>query len=314
MGYDVVAIGTNHNLPVEDPIKTAERISPLFDGPISIGYDEKWEYNPKNNTISQSDEYKWIEIAKINPSREGKTTRFSIENHCARKIYGELAANIDNIKFAADQREWFLTEATEEPFALYECETPHSFELDLRIFKEIVDFGYTFPGRWRNFYNALNNPHIQPNKNNIFEFRKHIYRQLKVCGCDIAYYFADDGPGMYLFDSINLPAKEWVDFLDSGKYVKNGKPLIVEVKNILDHTLELPEDEWVDCYIDDFSDFRGNMLSERLLTKDLDKHMQWYEVNPSSDTSSGYAIREALTSQESPNLGYIMALILSGLS
>ncbi|MBD5272292.1 MAG: hypothetical protein HDS42_03325 [Bacteroides sp.] len=256
MGWDIVAIGINHNLPVEDPNKTAERISSLVDGPISVGYYESWMYKPDVNKIIES-EYEWIEISKINSSKQGYVVFFSIENYCARKIYRDLADKIDSVEFEnEDQRNWFMGEAKDEPFALYEFESQSGPYFDLRIFKEIVDFNYDFPGRWFQFVRTLKKPNDIPNKENILEFRKHIFRQLKACGCNEAYYFADQGPGELLYNILDKPAKEWIDYLEKGEFISDGKPKIIEIPKHLDNSIQLSDNDWIDCFIDDFSDFK----------------------------------------------------------
>ncbi len=256
MGWDIVAIGTNHNLPVEDPIKTAERISTLVDGPISVGYYESWIFSPENNRIKRSQEYKWVEIAKISPQRDGMTTLFSIEDYCARKIYSDLQGTIENELFVnKEERDRFVSDATDAPFALYECDSQTRPFFDLRILKEIVEFTDNFPGRWFQFVRTLKNPLAQPNKDCILELRKHIFRQLKACGCDKAYYFADQGPGELLSNAIDNSAKEWVGYLERGEFVDDKKPMIVEVEKLLDGSLILSDDDWIDCFIDNFYDF-----------------------------------------------------------
>ena len=256
MGWDIVAIGTNHNLPVGDPFKTAERLSSLVDGPISVGYYESWIYKPDVNKIIES-EYEWIEISKINSSKQGSVVFFSIENYCARKIYRDLADKIDSVEFEnEDQRNWFMGEAKDEPFALYEFESQSGPYFDLRIFKEIVDFNYDFPGRWFQFVRTMKNPQDKSNKDCIVEFRQHIFNQLKACGCDKAYYFADQGPTAMLYDSIDMSAKDWVEYLEKGAYTENRNPIIVEIQKLLDGRLKVAEDDWIDYFVDDFSDLK----------------------------------------------------------
>lgn len=259
MGWDIVAIGTNHNLPVEDPIKTTGRLIRLVDGPISVGYNESWIFKPESNSIVWSKDYKWIEIEKIGLEQKGPTMLFSINDYCARKIYLDHKKTIDKIKFVnKEERDWFMSEATDEPFALYECDSQAGPLFDLRIFKEIVEFTNNFPGRWFQFVRALNNPLAAPNKNHILEFRKHIYSQLKACGCDNAYYFADQGPGEWLYDAIDKSAKDWTDYLEKGEYIKDRTPMIIEVQKILDGSIILSEEDCIDCFIDNFYDLQNS--------------------------------------------------------
>ena len=260
MGWDIVAIGTNHNLPVEDPVKTAERISSLVDGPISVGYYENWIFNPACNRIESSNENNWIEIKRINSCKPGSAAFFSIEHYCARNIYTAIADIIDKVEFVDNQeRDWFLSDATDEPFALYECERLKKPSFYLRILKEIIDFDYDFPGRWFQFVRAMKNPHDKPNEDYILEFRQNIFRQLMTCGCDKAYYFADQGVTALLFDNIDKSATDWVEYLETGDYAEDRNSIIVKVQELLDGRLKFAEEDGIDCFVDDFSDLRkGN--------------------------------------------------------
>lgn len=53
MGWDIVAIGLNHNLPIDNPSAIAERLIPLFNSPIDIGYYKDWELDPNTKIIKR---------------------------------------------------------------------------------------------------------------------------------------------------------------------------------------------------------------------------------------------------------------------
>ncbi|MBD5191578.1 MAG: hypothetical protein HDS88_01675 [Bacteroidales bacterium] len=74
-------------------------------------------------------------------------------------------------------------------------------------------------GRWFQFVRAFNSSDVLSNKVDISDFRKYIFRQLKACGCDKAYYFADQGSGEWLYNAIDKPAKEWIEYLEKGEYI-----------------------------------------------------------------------------------------------
>ena len=256
MGWNIVAIGTNHRLPVEDALLTAKAVSPLIDAPISVGYYENWIFDMEERRILSSDKVGWVEMDRVNSGRGGRPVFFSLCDYCARRIFSELNGSLDSVTFDSDRnKDYFFSDAIDEPFALYEIDGHVNPYFDLRIFKEIVDFSFDYPGRWSQFVSDLRRPHVMPNKAHIMDFRRHIFRQMQVCGCDRAYYFADQGPGEWLFDAINLPAQEWVDYMRGGSYIRNGRPIIMEVQRLLDGSLKLLEDGYADCFVDDFSDF-----------------------------------------------------------
>lgn len=256
MGWDIVAIGTNHKLPIDNPIKTAERISLLTNRPLSIGYYEDWKYSPSDHSITRGS-YDWHEISRLNPNAKGKTILFSIENYSARKTYSQHFKSLRDIHFGnSDEREWFVECATGEPFAIYECDDDKPENFDLRVCKDIVEFTENFKGRWFQFVDALKDPESSPHKEHIQEFRNYIFQQMKACGCDVAYYFADQGSGEFLYDFINKPSKEWVEYLEKGDWAEDANPKIVEVRDLLNGSIVLSEEDWIDCFIDDFSDYK----------------------------------------------------------
>ena len=77
-----------------------------------------------------------------------------------------------------------------------------------------------------------------------------------VCGCNKAYYFADQGDGEMLFNVIDKTAKEWVDYLEKGEYISDRRPEIIEIPKLLGNSIRLSDNDWIDCFIDDFSDFK----------------------------------------------------------
>lgn len=53
MGWDIVAIGTHHTLPIQNPVETAKRLAPILDGIVSVGYTKRYEYDKDANIISE---------------------------------------------------------------------------------------------------------------------------------------------------------------------------------------------------------------------------------------------------------------------
>lgn len=113
MGWDIVAIGTNHNLPIEDPVATAKRLLPLYPGPLSIGYFSDWEYNSKKNLISRKFSG-WQELSLLIGQKDGETVKFVIEDACALKIYKELGDRFGKVNFTdEDEKKWFMSDIEE---------------------------------------------------------------------------------------------------------------------------------------------------------------------------------------------------------
>lgn len=257
MGWDIVAIGTNHNLPVKDPVKTAERIAPLVDGPISVGYYEEWIYDEKLNRIDTPEgRWQWKEIARVNADKIGPLIFFEISNYCVRKIFAEIRDKLKFVQFEYEEdREQFLYLAKRKPFELYKCFDKEPRTFNMWIYREIVEFSENFPGRWRHFERTFENAPDSLEVRSLHEFRNHIFKQFQVCGCDMAYYFADQGPGEMLLDNLNLSSKKWRAYLVSGDFIDDSDcPKIMKICDYLTGDKILNAEDWVDCFIDDFSD------------------------------------------------------------
>lgn len=256
MGWDVVAIGTNHNLPINDPFATARRLATIITGTLSVGYYTEFEYNALRRRVSRpSDCFKWHELQLFDTEKVGPQYLFEIINGSAKQIF-ERVQSFDNLSFENEKvEERFRDAILEEPFALYEisCEAS-SFEP--RVFKEIIDFSVSFNyGRWAQFEDIFKKPYTGENKRILDEFRADIYAQLSACGCDCAYYFPDQGYGEQLFDKINLSAEQWAAYLESRSYLDNDDPNLIffSMRDYIDEKVILKQQQSAICIIDNFS-------------------------------------------------------------
>lgn len=257
MGWDIVIIGMKHNLPIEDPVATAKRLSPLCTGPISIGYDERWEYYEVDNIIKENP-YSWHELDRIDANLPGETTDFSIQNGCAKALAKQLGDRIKSVKFdPEDVREWFMHEAFEEPFAIYELEGER-YSPDNRVFKEIVELHENFPGRWSQFHHLFSKPYQGETKKILDEFRDYVYFQMRLCGCTDVYYICDQGPAQILYDEINRTVADWKDYMMKSEYLKNGENVsIFNISDYINHRRFLINDDVINVFYDDFADMKS---------------------------------------------------------
>ncbi len=256
MGWDIVAIGTNHRLPIDNPIETAKVLASVFDGTISIGYYIKWEFDKEKNIIhSPSGIPKWQEIMLLDTGRIGYKYRFEIKNECARRIYAQLTS-IDSVDFVQEYaNEDFCSDIFSESYDLCKLESDDPY-IDTRLYKEIVEFSENFGGRWFSFEESFTMPYEGVNKIAIDDFRRQIYSQLKAYGCDCAYYFADQGYGEYLYDAIDRKSSDWLSFMKSLQYIDENPDdyIIYSVQDYLKGKL-LDIKDCVICIVDDFSDY-----------------------------------------------------------
>lgn len=264
MGWDIVSIGTYHKLPLDNPIEAAKRLASLCNGPISIGYFKNWSYDAENNLIIPC-EYDWIEIAKLNADAKGDLVRFEIMDKYVKDLYEKVYKHNNFLRFRnKDERESFLSYAEDSPFSIFELENTIHYLPNVRTFKEFADFSDNFSGRWFGFHNMFYEPYDGEIKQRLDDFRKYIFQQMTVCGCEKAYYFPDQGYGEILYNLINLPVSDWEAYLCSGLEISdensNDEPLnCFHIFDYLSHKRILEEGEYAHCFIDDFSDFKKNI-------------------------------------------------------
>lgn len=256
MGWDIVAIGTNHKLPIDNPIETAKAIASVLDGKICVGYYVNWEFDKDKNTIRHINEWlNWQEIMLLDTGRVGHNSRLEIKNECARRIYAQLGS-IDRVEFVGEySEECFCYDIFSEPYDLYEIESGVPYT-DTRYFKEIVEFSRRFGGRWFAFVESFTEPYEGKNKTSIDDFRHQIYSQLKAYGCDCAYYFSDQGYSEALYEAINRSSADWIKFMESRQYIEDPDEYIIySVQDYLNGKLLNIHDSVI-CIIDDFSDYK----------------------------------------------------------
>ncbi len=264
MGWDIVAIGTNHKLPLDNPQEIAKRLLPLCPGDISIGYYRDRVLDLQAKSISPGD-YEWIEEQIIKSNKTGPVTFFEDKDKASRLIFQAVQDILSDITFdSTNEREDFLSLVTEGPFYLYGLENPQNFHPYVRVFKEIFDMDVNFPGRWSQFADLFRHPYAGIVKEHLDVFRTHIFTQMRLSGCDCAYYFPDQGYGGLIFDNIHMPVKEWLLYLCS-KEVKDQiehndetHPYILSVRDYLSGKFMLGPHDDVYVVKDDFSDLLQN--------------------------------------------------------
>lgn len=258
MGWDIVAIGTHHTLPIQDSAKTAKRLAPILDGIVSIGYAKRYELNEDSNTISMGN-IDWIELEKITFNPDGWTYIFEINNADAQIIQSQVTS-LDDINYAGKfTKQLFEDDLFGIPYEIFRISLDDELVmLYIDIFKENVEFDVSFNGRWFTFEDMFQQPYAGENKQRLDNFRRYIYKQFLACGCDKAYYFPDQGFGESLYDVINLPSDEWVSYMESREYIEDDEnQLIIKMNDYINGKILLRQDQNAICVIDDFSDLKA---------------------------------------------------------
>ncbi|MDE6484328.1 MAG: hypothetical protein K2L14_02905 [Duncaniella sp.] len=263
MGWDLVAIGTNHTLPLKDPKKVAERMASILNGIISIGYSDYWGYDVNTQTIIENPgKIKWCELDRIETNPQGTTFRFEITGENEKRIFSQIK-DFSQTKFEEGvHKEWFLEGLSEPEYDYYRIDADDAVNVSYLtyIYRDIVELYPSFPygGRWFGFERVFKEPYSGENKRILDNFRKDIYKQLSAYGCDNAYYFPDQGFGERLYEYINHTTNEWVDFMQSRSYICDDCEdlLIFNMSDYLSGEIILSPGQNIICIIDDFADFR----------------------------------------------------------
>lgn len=258
MGWDIVAIGTHHTLPLDNPVETAKRLALILDGIVSVGYTKRYEYDNQSNTISNAN-YEWIELEKHTFNRDGFRYIFEIDNEDSRRLLPQITSLEEANWIGEYTKSFFLDELFGTPYHIFRIGIDHErvvFQLDIYI--ENVDFDVAFNGRWFTFEDVFKQHYEGENKQKLDAFRNYIYDQLKASGCNKAYYFPDQGFGESLYDVINLPSDEWVSYMESREYIEDDDEtqFIIKMVDYINGKIMLRQDQNVICVIDDFSDFK----------------------------------------------------------
>lgn len=87
------------------------------------------------------------------------------------------------------------------------------------------------------------------------------FKQLRLFGCDCAYYFPDQGYGDLLLGEIGRNSDDWLSFLKSRSYLEDNGPedIILDINDYLNGKLLLKSYDNLICANDDFSIFRSGI-------------------------------------------------------
>lgn len=265
MGWDVVEIGLKHDLPVEDAFATAKEVAERMKRNVKLCYRNEYEYDALSNTIHPSKDYSLKEIAFYKVDDSDSYLQMTVENYQAKEFFKR--ANIDKLKTARYTDKYIkeqLIDDIEETFELYEIEGIENREPYIRIFKETVDLGIYVTSRWSRWTLAF---HDKDQLELLADYRKQIVDRAKLFGCREVIICSDQGPGMDIFENINIGADELKDYTSSFKYLEENTWLDKEeteewrktAKHIsfpdfLRGNVVLSDEDFVEVIYDDLSD------------------------------------------------------------
>jgi hypothetical protein len=263
MGWDVVQIGLKHDLPVDDPIATAELVAKRMNCNIKLVYWKKYEYDRINNIVSDGEGYELIQLAEFAVNSSKEYLPMIISNYQAQQILKE--AEISTSPKAKCTSPWAkkLLSDIQNQFELYEIETE---ELYIRIFRENIDLDVNEIGRWYKFNTAFYPQ--SPDREWLLNYRMKIFERARIFGCKEVVICSDQGPTMGIFDHIDYSAERLKQYVLSNQYYeesnwfdteddeefwkKHGKK--VTFSSVFQDDFKLEGDDFVEVVYDDFKD------------------------------------------------------------
>lgn len=269
MGWDVVQIGLRHDLPVEDPIATAQEVAKRMKRNIRLVYRNEYEYDFATNTVYRAKGDEFIELGRFKVNDSESYLQMLVSNYQANQIAEKVGyENLKNAIFEDGFAELILNDI-EEPFELYEIENvvDHKDNIYIRIFKENVHLNVSVLERWSCWEQAFHTDLWPEGTEWLRGYRTKIYERAKMFGCDEVIICSDQGPTIEIFDKMNYSAKELKEYAVSCMFQEDSKWLEsedieswredakqIKFASFFQNDVILSSKDFVEVIYDDFKD------------------------------------------------------------
>ena len=221
MGWDVVQIGLKHDLPVEDPIATAQEVAKRLKRNIHLVYRDEYNYDAVNNIVSSAND-DLVEIGKYKVDDSNDSLQMIASTYQVKKILDQ--AGIEKLRTAtySDDFAELLLDAIENPFELYEIENVENRDdlIFIRIFKENIDLDICVVERWRMWECAFH-PENSLYREWLKNYRMRIFERARMFGCKEVIICSDQGPTITIYDKMDLPSDQLKEYASSCKYYED---------------------------------------------------------------------------------------------
>lgn len=213
MGWDVVQIGLKHDLPVDDPIATAELVAKRMNRNIKLVYYNEIEYDKINNIVSEVENFEYIEIARITIDNSTDYLQMEVLNYQASQILKET--NINTLRKAKTTSDWARDwlDDIEKQYALYEISGEHLF---IKIGRENICLDVNIIERWWGWEELFHPMYFDRDK--LLDYRMKIFDQARMFGCMEVIIFSDQGPTELILDHINSSVEYLKQYVNSNQY------------------------------------------------------------------------------------------------
>ena len=213
MGWDVVQVGLKHDLPVDDPIATAELIAKRTNRNVKLVYENEIEYDKTNNIISYVEGFEYIEIAKFTLDSSKDYLQMIVLNYQAHQILKETDINtLRKARTTSELAKDWLDDI-EEQYALYEIYGEHLF---IKIGRENICLDVSIKERWWGWEELFHPMYFDRDK--LLDYRIKIFEQARMFGCMDVIIFSDQGPTELILDHINSSVEDLKQYVNSNQY------------------------------------------------------------------------------------------------
>lgn len=269
MGWDVVQIGLRHDLPVEDPIATAQEVAKRMKRNIRLVYRNEYEYDTETNTVYRVSGHEYIELGRFKATDSESYLQMLVSNYQANQIVEKIGyENLKRAKFKDESAELILNDL-EEPFELYEIEDDGTSDdyIYIRLFKENIDLNVSVIERWTGWEHAFHADEWPEGAEWLREYRMKIYDRAKMFGCNEVIICSDQGPTIGIYGKMNYSANDLKEYAVSCKFHEESKWLEskdieswrenaqqITFSSFFQNEVFLFYDDFIEVIYDDFKD------------------------------------------------------------
>jgi hypothetical protein len=223
MGVDTVSVGLRHKLRVNRPLSFFEDVSNAYNANVRVVY-----YNCNERrmfTLFKLKKESAIENLLIYPPECQYLQQLATPNVSSNSVDWESEALLKQ-----------LWDAICQDGGYYEISGfKDNKDLKIEIYRETVYIGLVAPFRWYSFLeNFTLGPeyHYPDDASMLQDYRKELCRHAQSLGCDEVIYIADQDAGELIFDQIDKPVNDLLNYIANRGFYKEMDKLIRQAKEV----------------------------------------------------------------------------------
>lgn len=248
MGWDVAEIGLNHDLPFDNPLETATIIS------------ERMRANVVICVFATKDMHEWDLHKMMKFEFPGTESEYWLEIH-GKDLLCKTFNTINRI-IEYDNHHYYL-----DDFDNYNYYVLEDDDIMISIYKEWINLDVCVNERWgwwERCFHKKDDVLIYINN-----YRKEIFEQAKLFGCNKVAIMSDQGPTDYICSfSSSEKVENLLDYINSYKYldeyykddIEKWTPddyTHINIPDYLESDTLIPKSQAISVMFDDFRDLKG---------------------------------------------------------